>query len=118
MTETQRTVTSAADRAAKPGTSQSRHRAHNGTRGTTKTTKSRAFQAAHAAKNPLYDLTQIHFMKGMMAGTESGKETDTVETRWSEFYGDIESGRAKVAGTTVSKKQARFRSLCHPTACF
>jgi len=51
---------------------------------------------AGTSEIPPLVLTQIHFKKGMIGRFGSGKEEDTLETRWSEFYGDIESMRAKV----------------------
>jgi hypothetical protein len=41
-------------------------------------------------------LTQIYFQKGMRGRYEGGAETDTLKTRWSEFFGDVQLARAKV----------------------
>jgi hypothetical protein len=103
LTETQRTVTPASDPATKPGAGKAATKPTN-TRGATKSAQSGQADQPAAAKYPLYDLTQVHFTKGMRGRYGSGKETDTVETRWSEFFGDIESARAKVPETTVANK--------------
>jgi hypothetical protein len=50
---------------------------------------------------PALVLTQIHFKQGMIGRFGAGKEDDTLETRWSEFYGDIESMHAKVPDTAA-----------------
>ena len=44
-------------------------------------------------------LTQIHFNNGMRGRFGSGKENDKTESRWSEFHGNVEACRAKVANT-------------------
>ena len=44
-------------------------------------------------------LTQIHFNDGMRGRLGNGKENDKAESRWSEFHGDVETCRAKVANT-------------------
>jgi hypothetical protein len=41
-------------------------------------------------------LTQIHFVNGMMGQVGSGKAADKSETRWSQFFGDVEVCRAQV----------------------
>ena len=65
MTETQRTVTPASGRTTKPGTGKAAAEPTTGTRGTTKNAQSRQADQPAAAKDPLYDLTQVHFKKGM-----------------------------------------------------
>jgi hypothetical protein len=41
-------------------------------------------------------LTQIKFSREMRGRVGTGKATDTAETRWAEFFGDIEAARARV----------------------
>jgi hypothetical protein len=48
---------------------------------------------------PTMVLTQIHFNDGMRGRLGNGKENDNTESRWSEFYGNVETCRAKVANT-------------------
>jgi hypothetical protein len=50
------------------------------------------------AKTPLAPLvlTQIKFSKEMKGRFGTGKQTDKTETRWAEFFGDIEAARAVV----------------------
>jgi len=42
-------------------------------------------------------LTQIKFTTGMRGRFGTGKSTDVTETRWAEFFGNVETVRAKVA---------------------
>ena len=108
VTETQRTVTSASGRTTKPGTGKAANQPTTGTRTAAKKTESPAADRPTAAQAIAYDLTQVHFKKGMRGRYGTGKETDTVETRWAEFYIDIESARAKVSNT---KKELDFDRL-------
>lgn len=48
---------------------------------------------------PQLVLTQIHFSKGMRGRFGTGNGNDQNETRWAEFFGDIETAHAKVANT-------------------
>ncbi len=41
-------------------------------------------------------LTQIKFTTGMRGRFGVGKASDSTETRWAEFFGDVETARAKV----------------------
>jgi hypothetical protein len=99
VTETQRTVSSTSSRTTKPGTGKAATAPAPGTRGTTKNARSQRADQPAAAEGPSLVLTQVHFNKEMRGRYGSGKETDTVETRWSEFFGDIETCRAKVPNT-------------------
>ena len=53
-------------------------------------------------------LTQIHFNKGMRGRFGSGKENDKTDHRWSEFYGNVEAFRAKVANTQTKLNPDRL----------
>lgn len=46
-------------------------------------------------------LTQVEFSTGMRGRVGSGQATDTRQERWSEFFGDIELIRSKVANEVV-----------------
>jgi hypothetical protein len=45
-------------------------------------------------------LTQIKFTREMIGRLGTGKSTDRTETRWADFFGDIEAARAPVANET------------------
>ena len=53
-------------------------------------------------------LTQIHFAKGMIGRFGTGKENDKTETRWAEFYGNVQAARAKVRDTRVILNQDKL----------
>jgi hypothetical protein len=53
-------------------------------------------------------LTQIHFAKGMIGRFGSGKENDKTDTRWAEFYGNVEAARAKVRDTRTMLNQDKL----------
>ena len=57
---------------------------------------------------PTMVLTQIHFNNGMRGRLGSGKENDKTEQRWSEFYGDVEAFRAKVANAKAKLNPDRL----------
>ena len=59
---------------------------------------------------PTMLLTQIHFNKGMRGRFGSGKENDKTDHRWSEFYGNVEASRAKVANTQTKLNPDRLPS--------
>jgi hypothetical protein len=46
-------------------------------------------------------LTQIKFTREMVGRFGTGKSTDKTETRWADFFGDIEAARAPVAKETT-----------------
>jgi hypothetical protein len=46
-------------------------------------------------------LTQIHFTSGMRGRFGTGKESDKTETRWAEFFNNVEALRAKVPDTST-----------------
>lgn len=52
---------------------------------------------AKARAVPPLVLTQIHFTTEMHGRFGTGRATDTTETRWADFFGDVEVLRAKVA---------------------
>ncbi len=47
-------------------------------------------------------LTQIKFSREMKGRLGTGKTTDKYETRWADFFGDIEAARTKVASERES----------------
>ncbi|GAC1470064.1 MAG: hypothetical protein NVSMB9_14730 [Isosphaeraceae bacterium] len=51
---------------------------------------------APARPLPPLVLTQIHFTHEMRGRFGTGKETDKTETRWADFFGDVETIRARV----------------------
>ena len=59
---------------------------------------------------PTMVLTQIHFNKGMRGRFGSGKESDKTDHRWSEFHGNVEASRAKVANTKTKLNPDRLPS--------
>ncbi len=52
-------------------------------------------------KLPSLVLIQVEFSTGMRGRVGSGQATDTRQERWSEFFGDIELVRSKVASEVV-----------------
>ncbi len=44
-------------------------------------------------------LTQIHFVSGMIGQFGTGKESGKTETRWADFFNNVETLRAKVPDT-------------------
>ena len=65
----------------------------------TRSTAQPAVEQASKEEPPSLVLTQIDFKKGMRGRFGTGKENDRTETRWAEFFGDIEAVHAKVANT-------------------
>ena len=94
-TATGRTVTPTSGRAAgQPGRTggapATATRSRNTARPTPPATKPKTGEV------PPLVLTQIQFVNGMMGQVGSGKAIDKSETRWSQFFGDIEVCRAQV----------------------
>jgi hypothetical protein len=96
LTATQRTVTTTSGRPPERRQSAAGTEARNA-----KSASKRQRSKTKVDKDPSDDLPltlmQIHFSKGMRGQFGSGGETDKVERRWSEFYGDVQAARAKVA---------------------
>ncbi|MHB1557816.1 MAG: LptA/OstA family protein [Isosphaeraceae bacterium] len=65
--------------------------------------RSAAEPASPVVRRKLPDLvlTQVEFSTGMRGRVGSGQATDTRQERWSEFFGDIELIRSKVANEVV-----------------
>ncbi len=58
--------------------------------------KARKGKKSKSDELPPLVLTQIKFMTGMRGRFGVGKSTDVTETRWAEFFGYVETVRAKV----------------------
>jgi hypothetical protein len=64
-----------------------------------RSTQQRQISESTVREVPAMVLTQIHFNDGMRGRLGNGKENDNTESRWSEFHGNVETCRAKVANT-------------------
>ena len=64
-----------------------------------RSTKQGSISESTASEVSTMVLTQIHFNDGMRGRLGNGKENDKSESRWSEFHGNVETCRAKVANT-------------------
>ncbi len=96
LTPTQRTVNTASDRPTSGRATAARGPRPN-SRGTANRKGRSPAQSAKPNDELPLTLIQIHFNKGMRGQFGAGAENDKSERSWSEFYGDIETARAKVA---------------------
>jgi hypothetical protein len=96
LTPTQRTVSTTSGRPRDRGDSDAGGKATS-----TKSANKRQSSAKKGESKPGEDLPltlmQIHFNKGMRGRFGTNGENDTVDRRWSEFYGDVQAARANVA---------------------
>jgi hypothetical protein len=110
LTATQRTVTPTSGRALSRG----RENTGAAPTGVQNPRRAQTLPASDTSTTgevlPKMLLTQIHFNKGMRGRFGSGKENDKTDHRWSEFYGNVEASRAKVANTQTKLNPDRLPS--------
>jgi hypothetical protein len=96
-TATRRTVTPTSGRApSQSGRTGGAPATATRSRSTARPTPPPATTKPKTAEVPPLVLTQIYFVNGMMGQVGSGKAINKSETRWSQFFGDIEVCRAQV----------------------
>jgi hypothetical protein len=108
LTATQRTVTSTSGRAPDRGTEKAGARPTRAQEPSRPQTLMSSDTSKDSKVLPTMLLTQIHFNNGMRGRFGSGTQNDTTDHRWSEFYGNVEASRAKVANTQTKLNPDRL----------